>query len=159
MGRKAKNNLSKAVTITESNIRMNFLYQASNLLAYTISKEIQSDTNKTNKTGIINNKDKKDNAKNVKTNSNNSKDKLIKKRKRVPLRIKRNKYLAELNKNLKKDEFQNENAMDVDSDKALKESKDNQMCSILNKDYPLLPLARYYNTTLGVVAQKTVSRM
>ncbi|OUM58822.1 hypothetical protein PIROE2DRAFT_15813 [Piromyces sp. E2] len=160
MGRKAKNNFSKAVTITESNIRMNFLYQASNLLAYTISKEIHANTNNSSSTGK---KDKTLNKK--KSNSNiakDSKNKLIKKRKRVPLRKKRNKHLSELYKNTKCDEIGNENGMDVDSttnDKSSSEVKDKKLCSILNKDYPLLPLARYYNTTLGVVAQKTVSRM
>ncbi|ORX87099.1 Rpr2-domain-containing protein [Anaeromyces robustus] len=178
MGKKSKNNIAKATSISESNIRINFLYQASNLLAYTISKEIQSNIDLKKK------EEKKSNNSN--NNNNNNKNKTIKqckdtkgitkKRKRIPLRIKRNKYVSDLYKNsIKNDETnnndnntnsmtENANAMDIDKPNNslinLNLSlKDKKLNSITNKDYPLLPLARYYNTTLNVVAQKTVSRM
>ncbi|ORX41710.1 Rpr2-domain-containing protein [Piromyces finnis] len=146
MGRKTKNDFSKAVTITEPNIRMNFLYQASNLLAYTLSKEIKKSKGEEPKNKSIISNEKEKTIKKIPTKNNVSK-----KRKRVPLRVKRNKHLSELNKSLT-----NENNMDIDSPKRLQNEK---IHSIIHKDYPLLPLARYYNTTLGVVAQKTVSRM
>jgi len=145
MGRKAKNNIQKATSDSEPNIRMNFLYQASNLLAYTISKAEQSDFKE------------KDKIKSNKSDNTikNPNEQVKRKRKRIPLRIKRNKYIKDLSKI--KEKSINKNAMDIDG--LPSELQNRKMKSILNENYPLLPLSRYYNTTLNVVAQKTVSRM
>jgi len=154
MGRKAKNNIQKATSVSEPNIRMNFLYQASNLLAYTFYKTEQSDFKVKDKIKCNNN--------NNNNSINNTNERITRKRKRIPLRLKRNRYIKDLNKNIKKDKSFDKNAMDIDGhelqDKK-NELQNKEMKSILNKDYPLLPLSRYYNTTLNVVAQKTVSRM
>jgi len=147
MGRKAKNNIQKATSVSEPNIRMNFLYQASNLLAYTFTKAEQSDFK-------VKDKIKSNNKINT---ANNSNEQIKRKRKRIPLRLKRNRYIEDLNKNIKKDKSFDKNAMDIDG--LANELQNKKLKSILNKDYPLLPLSRYYNTTLNVVAQKTVSRM
>jgi len=155
MGRKAKNNISKATSLTESNIRMNFLYQASNLLA-TKSKEIQSNKNPNKMEFNIDKKKVKKNSTNN-TNKKQTKDKIINKRKRVSLRTKRNKHISDLYKNVNQDDSTNINTMDIDNTPS--KIQNIKLNSITNKNYPLLPLARYYNSTLSVVAQKTVSRM
>ncbi|KAG4087181.1 Rpr2-domain-containing protein [Neocallimastix lanati (nom. inval.)] len=155
MGRKAKNNISKATSLTESNIRMNFLYQASNLLA-TKSKEIQSNKNPNKMEFNIDKKKVKKNSTNN-TNKKQTKDKIINKRKRVSLRTKRNKHISDLYKNVNQDDSTDINTMDIDNTPS--KIQNIKLNSITNKNYPLLPLARYYNSTLSVVAQKTVSRM
>jgi len=153
MGRKAKNNIQKATSVSEPNIRMNFLYQASNLFAYTFYKTEQSDFKVKDKIKCNNNNN---------NSINNTNERITRKRKRIPLRLKRNRYIKDLNKNIKKDKSFDKNAMDIDGHELQNkknELQNKEMKSILNKDYPLLPLSRYYNTTLNVVAQKTVSRM
>eukprot|EP00833_Pecoramyces_ruminatium_P012592 jgi/Orpsp1_1/1186624/evm.model.d7180000052053.1 len=159
MGRKAKNNIAKATSLTESNIRMNFLYQASNLLA-TISKEIQSNDNSTIKKFKA---DRKKKAENIKNNSVKKVDgeKIVKKKKRVPLRLKRNKHISDLYKDKIENDSKNTNAMDIDkiTNNTSMELQNKKLNAITNNNYPLLPLSRYYSTTLNIVAQKTVSRM
>lgn len=189
MGKKSKKNGNSNLinSVSEINARMNFLYQASNLLTLTTkihnqkSKELNTSNNQNNNE----NKDKISNMK-VEMLSHQSIEKTPKNIISTSLQqrnqdvIKKNLSInsnkSSINKNQKKSKrisLKQKKRLYLENNIHLKKSLENKSSEndneINNKNikendnvllkHSLIPISRYYNNILQVISRKTVSRM